>query len=59
MAKRMEIFSLYFPDVWGLFKNGNLVVDSFADAGYMVFGLDYFQGVRLATCIANMTDLAL
>lgn len=36
---------LYFPDVWGLFKNGLLVVDAFADAGYLVLGLDYFRGV--------------
>lgn len=24
---------LYFPDVWGMFKNGLLVMDAFADAG--------------------------
>jgi hypothetical protein len=36
---------LYFPDVWGLFNNGLLIMDGFADAGYLVFGLDYFQGV--------------
>lgn len=36
---------LYFPDVWGLFTNGLLVMDTFADAGYTVLGLDYFQGV--------------
>jgi len=36
---------LYFPDVWGLFKNGLLVMDGFADAGYLVLGLDYFRGV--------------
>ncbi|PMD49702.1 NAD(P)-binding protein [Hyaloscypha bicolor E] len=35
---------LYFPDVWGLFNNGLLIMDGFADAGYLVFGLDYFQG---------------
>jgi len=35
---------LYFPDVWGLFTNGLLVMDTFADAGYTVLGLDYFQG---------------
>lgn len=47
---------LFFPDVWGLFKNGNLVMDGFADAGYTVFGLDYFQGVSPAAsmCI-NLT----
>ena len=36
---------LYFPDVWGMFPNGLLVMDAFADAGYEVLGLDYFRGV--------------
>jgi hypothetical protein len=36
---------LYFPDVWGLFPNGLLIMDGFADAGYLVLGLDYFRGV--------------
>jgi hypothetical protein len=36
---------LYFPDVWGMFTNGLLVMDGFADAGYLVLGLDYFRGV--------------
>jgi hypothetical protein len=36
---------LYFPDVYGLFTNGLLVMDSFAEAGYTVLGLDYFRGV--------------
>ena len=36
---------LYFPDVWGLFKNGLLIMDGFAAAGYLVLGLDYFRGV--------------
>lgn len=35
---------LYFPDVYGLFQNGLLVMDGFADAGYLVLGLDYFRG---------------
>ncbi|PVH79863.1 NAD(P)-binding protein [Cadophora sp. DSE1049] len=35
---------LYFPDVWGLFNNGLLVMDGFADAGFLVLGLDYFRG---------------
>ncbi|RMZ71808.1 short-chain dehydrogenase reductase sdr [Pyrenophora seminiperda CCB06] len=35
---------LYFPDVWGMFPNGLLVMDAFADAGYTVLGLDYFRG---------------
>jgi dienelactone hydrolase len=35
---------LYFPDVWGMFPNGLLIMDGFADAGYLVLGLDYFRG---------------
>jgi dienelactone hydrolase len=35
----------YFPDVWGLFTNGKLIMDGFAAAGYLVLGLDYFRGV--------------
>lgn len=38
---------LYFPDVWGLFLNGLLVMDAFADAGYLTLGLDYFRGVSM------------
>jgi hypothetical protein len=36
---------LYYPDVWGMFTNGLLVMDSFANAGYLTIGLDYFRGV--------------
>ena len=39
---------LYFPDVFGFFTNGLLVMDGFAEAGYLSIGLDYFRGVRLA-----------
>ncbi|KAM0712021.1 hypothetical protein Q7P37_011115 [Cladosporium fusiforme] len=35
---------LYYPDVWGMFTNGLLVMDAFADAGYLTIGLDYFRG---------------
>ncbi|KAH9826986.1 Dienelactone hydrolase family [Teratosphaeria destructans] len=35
---------LYFPDVYGFFINGFLIMDAFADAGYHVLGLDYFRG---------------
>ncbi|CEL04561.1 Putative Dienelactone hydrolase [Aspergillus calidoustus] len=35
---------LYFPDVWGMFPNGLLVMDAFADAGFLTLGLDYFRG---------------
>ena len=33
----------FFPDVWGLFTNGMLVMDAFAEAGYTVLAPDYFQ----------------
>lgn len=36
---------LYFPDVWGMFSNGLLIMDGFADAGYLTLGIDYFRGV--------------
>ena len=39
---------LYFPDVWGMFPNGLLVMDAFADAGFLTLGLDYFRGVSLS-----------
>ena len=38
---------LYFQDVFGLFTNGQLIMDGFAEAGYLVFGPDYFRGVIL------------
>lgn len=42
---------LYFPDVWGMFPNGLLIMDAFADAGYLVLGLDYFRGVCQLTSV--------
>jgi hypothetical protein len=38
---------LYYPDVWGMFTNGLLIMDGFADAGYLTIGLDYFRGVSV------------
>ncbi|KAF2481433.1 Alpha/Beta hydrolase protein [Neohortaea acidophila] len=35
---------LYFPDVFGLFNNALLIMDAFAEAGYLALGLDYFHG---------------
>lgn len=35
----------YFPDVYGLYNNSMLLMDAFADAGYSVFGIDYFRDV--------------
>lgn len=45
---------LYFPDVWGMFPNGLLVMDSFADAGYLVLGLDYFRGVSQLSLLPSI-----
>lgn len=38
---------LYFPDVWGISNNASLLADTFADAGYLTFIMDYFLGVRI------------
>ncbi len=35
---------LYFPDVWGFSVNAQLVMDGFADAGFLAVGMDYFRG---------------
>ncbi|QIX01978.1 hypothetical protein AMS68_007495 [Peltaster fructicola] len=35
---------LYYADVYGMFTNGLLIMDEMAKAGYLVLGLDYFQG---------------
>jgi dienelactone hydrolase len=34
----------FFPDVWGMYPNSLLIMDGFADAGYLVLGIDYFRG---------------
>lgn len=49
---------LYFPDVWGFFNNGFLIMNGFADAGYLTLGLDYFRGVCpvLSSCSFNSVD---
>lgn len=39
---------LYFPDVWGLSNNAKLLMDGFADGGYLALGIDYFRGVCLS-----------
>jgi len=35
----------YFPDIHGFYNNAFLLMDGFADAGYTVFGIDYFRNV--------------
>jgi dienelactone hydrolase len=49
---------LYFPDVYGLFINGKLIMDAFAAAGYLTLGPDYFRGVSSA-CDAVLLALRL
>lgn len=45
---------LYFQDVFGFFTNGQLIMDGYAEAGYLVLGPDYFRGVCLVdTAIAK------
>ncbi|KAI5366264.1 Putative dienelactone hydrolase, alpha/Beta hydrolase [Septoria linicola] len=34
---------LYYADVFGMFTNAQLVMDEYANAGYLTLGLDYFQ----------------
>lgn len=48
---------LYFPDVWGFFNNGFLIMDGFADAGYLTLGLDYFRGVRLCLVLSFLAKV--
>lgn len=46
---------LFFPDAFGLHINSFLMMDAFAECGYLTLGVDYFLGVRvefyLARCI--------
>jgi hypothetical protein len=46
LSTKPFLLNSYFPDVWGFFTNGFLVMDGFADAGYLTLGLDYFRGVH-------------
>ncbi len=41
---------LFFPDVWGISNNSQLLMDGFADAGFLTLGMDYFRGVRSEAC---------
>jgi len=49
-AKTNGNIALYFPDVWGLSNNAQLLIDGFAAAGYLVLGIDYFRGVCARLC---------
>lgn len=36
---------LFFPDAFGLHINSFLMMDAFAECGYLTLGIDYFLGV--------------
>ena len=36
---------LLFPDAFGLHTNSFLMMDAFAECGYLTLGVDYFLGV--------------
>ena len=38
---------LLFPDAFGLHINSFLMMDAFAECGYIVLGVDYFLGVSI------------
>lgn len=40
---------LYFPDAFGLYENAFLMMDSFAEKGWIVLGVDYFGGVSVSS----------
>lgn len=44
---------IYYPDVFGFFTNGLLIMDEMADAGYTTIGIDYFQGVSDEACLSR------
>lgn len=50
---------LYFPDVWGMSTNGLLIMDGFADAGFLVLSPDYFRGVSSScwTCSSLIVSI--
>ena len=41
----------YYPDVHGFYNNAMLLMDAFADAGYIVFGIDYFRDVTTSSIL--------
>lgn len=45
---------LYLPDVWGMSVNAQLLMDGFADAGFLTLGMDYFRGVRTYLPLLNI-----
>ncbi|KAJ4389050.1 hypothetical protein N0V93_006512 [Gnomoniopsis smithogilvyi] len=47
---------LYFPDVWGMSSNAQLLMDGFAEAGFLALGMDYFRGDPIGKYRANKGD---
>lgn len=47
---------LYFPDVWGLSTNAMLLMDGFADAGFLALGMDYFRGDPISKYRQSKSD---
>lgn len=48
---------LFFPDAFGLHMNSFLMMDAFAECGYLTLGIDYFLGVRVSSILANAAYL--
>ncbi|KAK2603371.1 hypothetical protein N8I77_009835 [Diaporthe amygdali] len=47
---------LYFPDVWGMSSNAKLLMDGFADAGFLTLGMDFFRGDPISKYRSSMGD---
>jgi hypothetical protein len=41
-----------------MFPNGLLVMDAFAEAGFLTLGLDYFRGVCILTYFLGLVGLS-
>lgn len=50
---------LYLPDVWGISNNAKLLMDGFADAGFLTLGMDYFRDVSTYSLFSVMHTLSL
>lgn len=48
---------LFFPDAFGLHTNSFLMMDAFAECGYLTLGVDYFLGVRMGPYLEGCIKL--
>ncbi|KAH8892481.1 alpha/beta-hydrolase [Thozetella sp. PMI_491] len=55
-AKANGNIILYFPDVWAFANNALLMMDRYADAGYLVLGIDYLKGDTIINYKAENGD---